>query len=146
MAGAVLCMNDWSLGTPHLHWIMGKSNALWTHMIGVGVSLMAHEVSNIFSRNLGIMKIGFLMRISSWNFVYLPREWLWTHMQSSSLKFSPQMWFLALYIFARLFWRAWEMLVKQPPGHWPLAACCRRVWNSGPFRASFKVTFTFPCL
>ena len=26
------------------------------------------------------------------------------------------MWFLALYIFARLFWRARETLVKQPPG------------------------------
>ena len=35
--------------------------------------------------------------------------------QSFNLKFSPQMWFLALYNFMRLFWRAHETLVKHPP-------------------------------
>ena len=58
------------------------------------------------------------MRISSWNFVRV----LWAHLLSLSLKFSPYIWFLPLYIFARLFWRAREALVKQPPGTWALAA------------------------
>ena len=55
------------------------------------------------------------MRISSWNLVRVPKAMLWAHVQSFSLKFSPYMWLLALYIFARLFWRARETLVKQPP-------------------------------
>ena len=55
------------------------------------------------------------MRISSWNYVRVPKAWLWAHVQSFSLKFSPWTWFLALCIFARLFWRARETLVKQPP-------------------------------
>ena len=42
---------------------------------------------------------------------------LWAHVQSFSLKFSLKMWFLALYIFARLFWRARETLVKQHPDY-----------------------------
>ena len=38
----------------------------------------------------------------------------WAHIQSFSLKFSPQMWFLAWYNFTSLFWRARKMLVKHP--------------------------------
>ena len=40
---------------------------------------------------------------------------LGTHI-NFSLKFSPYIGFLALNIFARLFWRACKTLVKQPPG------------------------------
>ena len=35
---------------------------------------------------------------------------------SFRLKFWPEMWFMALYIFARLFWNACKTLVKQAPG------------------------------
>ena len=79
------------------------------------VSLMFCELSKIFSWKLCIAEIVLLMRISSWNFVRVPKAMLWAHVQSFSLKFSTQMWFLALCIFARSFWRAREMLVKQPP-------------------------------
>ena len=70
-----------------------------------GVSLTFHELSKIFSQNLCITEIVF-MRIPSQNFVRVPKAMLWAHTQSFSLKFSLQMWFLALYIFTRLFWRA----------------------------------------
>ena len=43
------------------------------------------------------------------------QSYTWAHVQSFGLKFSSQMWLLALYIFRRLFWRARETLVKQPP-------------------------------
>ena len=85
-------------------------------VVVVCVSLMFQfcELSKI-SRNLCIAEIALLMRISSWNFVCVPKAMLWTHVQSSSLKFSSLMVFLELYICARLFWRFREMLVKQPP-------------------------------
>ena len=38
---------------------------------------------------------------------------IFMYAQSFSLKFSPPIWSLALYIFARLFWRARETLVKH---------------------------------
>ena len=70
-----------------------------------------------------IAEIVLLMRISSWNFVRVPKAMLWVHVQNSSLKFSSPMWFLVLYVFARLFWRAREMSVKQPPD----VACIRTI-------------------
>ena len=78
------------------------------------VSLMIQELSKIFSWNLCIVEIVLLMRISSWN--------LGTH-TNFSLKFSSWMWFMALNIFARLFSRACEMIVKQPPRWW------HDIWN-----------------
>ena len=57
------------------------------------------------------------MRISSWNFVRVPKAWLWAHVQSFSLKFASQVLFLQYTNFERIFWRAREMLVKQPPGN-----------------------------
>ena len=81
------------------------------------VSRTFRELSKIFSRNLCVVEIALPMSISSWNFVRVPKAKLWTHVHSFSLKLSPQIWLLALYIFARLFWRARETLVKQPPGH-----------------------------
>ena len=79
------------------------------------VSLIFPELSKIFPWNFGIAEIVFLMWISSWNFVHVPKVMLWVHVQSFSFKFSPLMSFLASYILARLFWRAHEKLVKQPP-------------------------------
>ena len=80
------------------------------------VSLRFCMLSKIFSRNLCITEIVLLMRISSWNFVREPKAMLWAHVQSFSLKFSTWMWFPALCIFARLFWRVRETIVQQPPG------------------------------
>ena len=81
------------------------------------VSLTFCELSKIFSRNLCIAEIVLLMKISNWNFVRVPNAMLWAHIQSFILKFSPQMWFLALLcIFTRLFWRARETLLILPPG------------------------------
>ena len=51
------------------------------------VSLTFRELSKIFSRNLCIAKIVLRMRISSWNFVCVPKAMLWAHVQSFSLKF-----------------------------------------------------------
>ena len=53
------------------------------------VSLTFHELSKIFSWNFCIAEILLLMRISSWNFVRVPKAMLWAHVQSFSLKFSP---------------------------------------------------------
>ena len=56
---------------------------------GLGVvSLTFRELSKIFSRNLCIAEIVLLMRISSRNFVRVPKAMLWAHIQSFSLKFS----------------------------------------------------------
>ena len=81
------------------------------------VSLTFRELSKTSSGNLCIAEIVLLMRISSWNIVLVSKAMFWAHMQSSSLKISPSMWLMALYIFARLFWRARKKLVKRPPGH-----------------------------
>ena len=40
-----------------------------------------------------------MVRISSWNFVRVPKAWLWTHIQSVSLKFSWKLWFLQIHKF-----------------------------------------------
>ena len=51
------------------------------------------------------------------------------------------MWFLTLYIFTRLLWRARETLMKQPPGHshrlgsprWHIATGCHKLcWHNSP--------------
>ena len=87
----------------------------WNFIESQGVvSLTFRELSKIFSRNLCIAEIVLVIRISSWNLVRVPKAMLWAHVQSFSLKFWSQMWFLVLCIFARLFWRARETLVKQP--------------------------------
>ena len=44
-----------------------------------GVSLTFHELSKIFSRNVCIAKILHLMRISSWNFVCVPKSQCFGH-------------------------------------------------------------------
>ena len=60
-----------------------------------GVSLTFRKLSKVFSRNLCIAEIVLVMRISSWNFVRVPKAMLWAHIQSFDLKFSPYIRFLA---------------------------------------------------
>ena len=97
--------------SPYLEWRSSCSD----RALGV-VSLKFCELSKITSRNLCIAEVVLLMSNSSWNFIRVPQALLTAHVQRFSLKFSPQMWMLALYIFARLFWRARETLVKQSRG------------------------------
>ena len=80
------------------------------------VSLTFRELSKIISRKYTTPEITFTVRISSWNFVRGPKAMLWAHVQSFSLKFSSQVLFLQYTNFERIFWRARETLVKQPPG------------------------------
>ena len=100
-----------------------RGPVIWTFGVFVDVSLfkvlkctnVSRALQKIISKFV-YCKNRLLMRISSWNFVRVPKAMLWAHVQSFSLKFSLKMWFLTLYIFARLFWRAHKTLVKQPPG------------------------------
>ena len=100
-----ICQSVWCPATvyPDGHW----------EYLG-DISLKFCELSKILSRNLYIAKIVLLVRISSWNFARVPKAMLCSHVQSFSLKFSPYIWFLALYIFTRLFQRARKTLLKQP--------------------------------
>ena len=83
-----------------------------------GVSLTFCEPSKIFCWNLCIANIVFLVMILIWNLVRVPKIILCAHVQSFSVRFSQGTWFLVLFIFARLFWRASETLVKQPLFYW----------------------------
>ena len=84
-------------------------------LLGV-VSLTFRELSKIISRKYTTPEMTFTVRISSWNFVRVPKALLRAHVQSFSLKFSSQVLFLQYTNFERIFWRARETLVKQPPG------------------------------
>ena len=76
---------------------------------------MFRKLSKIFSLNLCIAEIILLMRISSWNFILEPKATLWAHVQNFSLKFLPQMWFLVLYIFTRIFLEnSWNVSETNP--------------------------------
>ena len=52
------------------------------------VSLTFHKLSKIISREYTMPEITFTVRISSWNFVRVPKAWFWAHIQSFSLDFS----------------------------------------------------------
>ena len=82
------------------------------------VSLTFRELPKIFSRKYPTPEITFMVRISIWKFVRVPR--LWAHVQSFSFKFSSQVLFVQHTNFERIFWRARETLVKQPPGNWAI--------------------------
>ena len=99
---------------------MGAMSMPWPLMILGVVSLTFCELSKIISRRYTMPEMTFMVRISSWNFVRVPKAWLWAHVQSFSLKFSLQVWFLQYTSFERIFWRARETLVKQPPGFEPM--------------------------
>ena len=72
------------------------------------VSLTLHELAKIISRKYTTPEITFMVRNSSWNFVCVPKAWLWSHLQSFSLKLSSQVLFLRYIHFERIFWRARE--------------------------------------
>ena len=80
------------------------------------VSLTFRELPKIFSRKYTTPEITFMVRISIWKFVRVPKARLWALLQSFSLKFSSQVPFVQYTNFERSFWRARETLVKQPPG------------------------------
>ena len=80
-----------------------------------GVSLTFRELSKILSKFVHCRNQTSYEN-SSYNFVRVPKAMIWAHVQCFSLTFSPNMWFLALYIFATSFGRARETLVKQPFG------------------------------
>ena len=81
-------------------------------ILGV-VSRTFRELSKIISRKYTMTVITFMVRISSWNFVRVPKVWLWACEQSFSLKCSYDVRFLQHTNFERIFWRARETLVKQ---------------------------------
>ena len=69
--------------------------------------------SSEYSLQPSVLQKNTFMRISSLNFVHLPKAWLWAHIQSFSLKFSSWMQVLILCTFAGLFWRAHKTIVLQ---------------------------------
>ena len=77
--------------------------ARWTMM-----SNFSHGTAVIFV----LQKSYFLREFQAENLYMCPKSW-----SSFSLKFSPWGQILALYIFARLFWRARETLVKRPQNY-----------------------------
>ena len=94
---------------------MVRSGTLTWREWGQGaVSLTSRKLPKIFSRKYTTPEITFMVRISIWKFVRVPKAWLWAHVQSFSLKFSYEVRFLQYINFKRIFWRARETLVKQP--------------------------------
>ena len=96
-----------NMATLPLHW---ESRVQWA------VSLTFRKLPKIFSRKYTTPEITFMVRISIWKCVRVPKARLWAHVQSFSLKFSSQVLFVEYTNFERIFWRARETLVKQPPG------------------------------
>ena len=90
----------------------------WTSFYTVqgAVSLTFRELPKTFSRKYTTPEIKFMVRISIWKFVRVPKARLWAHVQSFSLKYSSQVLFVQYTNFERIFWRARETLVKQSPG------------------------------
>ena len=87
------------------------------HMLSQGVvSLTFRELSKTISRKYTMSEITFMVRIWSWNFVHVPKAWLWAHIQIFSFKLSYEVRFLQYTNFERISWRAHKRLVKQPPG------------------------------
>ena len=78
------------------------------------VSLTFREHSKMISRKYIMPQITVMVTISSWNIVHLPK-YLWVHAQSISLKFLWEVRFQQYTNFERIFWRACETLVKEPP-------------------------------
>ena len=79
------------------------------------VSLTFRELPKIFSRKYTTPEITFMVIISIWKFVRVPKARLSAHLQCFSLKFSSQVLFVQYTNFEIIFWRARETLVKQPP-------------------------------
>ena len=79
------------------------------------VSQTFRELSKIISQKYSMPKSKFMVVISSWNCVRVPKALLWEHVQSISLKFSREVRFLQYTNSQRIFWRARETLMKHPP-------------------------------
>ena len=88
----------------------------WCKHQGV-VSQTFRELSKTTWRKHTIPEITFMMRISSWDFVRVPKAWLWAHVQISAWYSHKKYDFCNTQMSTRrIFWRAREMLMKQPPG------------------------------
>ena len=93
------------------------TNMVLTQLMNLGiVSLTLHKLSKIILWKYTMPEITFMVRFSSWNFVCVPKASLWAHIQSFSLKFSWEVWFLQCKNFERIFCRARKMLVNHPLG------------------------------
>ena len=98
--------------------------AYWGPWVGCGVSERVWWWGCVGWR-VSLMFLGALQNILS-KFVYCKNRSSYENLKLKlcmcsqsmhihfSLKFSPKMWFLALSIFVRLFWRTRETLVKHP--------------------------------
>ena len=75
------------------------------------VSRTFRELPKTFSQKYTTPEITFMVRISIWKFVRVPKARLWAHVQSFSLKFSSNVLFVQYTNFERSFWRARETLV-----------------------------------
>ena len=75
------------------------------------VLLTFRELPKIFSRKYTTPDITFMVRISIWKLVRVPKA----HIQSFSLKFSSVLFVQYTNFGERIFWWAREALVKQPP-------------------------------
>ena len=80
-----------------------------------GVSQKFCKLSKIIMRKYTIPEITLIVRISSWNFVHVPKAWLWAHIQSFSLKFSSEVSFLQYTNFERL--SRWAHKTWNTPWH-----------------------------
>ena len=76
------------------------------------VSLKFYELSKIILWRYTMPEITFMTRTLSCYFVYMPKAWLWAHIQIFTYKVR----FLQYAYFEKIFWRACKTLVKQPPG------------------------------
>ena len=83
---APLLQNSGTVGAPGS--VYGNSHTYTPPRSQGVVSLTFREISKMISRKYTITENTFMMRISSWNFVRVPKAWLWAHVQSLSLKFS----------------------------------------------------------
>ena len=63
------------------------AGTLWWKRQSV-VSLTFHKFSKIISWKYTKPEFTYMVRISSWNFIRVPKAWLWAHVQIFSLKFS----------------------------------------------------------
>ena len=85
------------------------------HSIQGVVSLTFRELSKIILRKYTMPEITFALRISSWNFVRVPKAWLWVQVQSFSLQFSQKVRFLQNTTFERISWESSQNVSETTP-------------------------------
>ena len=69
--------------TSLIFWLCSDWDLARQILLGV-VSLMFRELSKIISRKCIKQEITFVVRILNWNFVGVPKAWLWAHVQNFS--------------------------------------------------------------